>query len=150
MIKERFNYTSLSENINTGLPVFMLDCLQMHCSTKKGSLEPWAELCAGAEALAGGCSTQSHGDCSADEDSSYDHDMKGKSRAGFWMRRAVVEDGRWAVGEEDVQLFWNKKETLPEQQGWVNRIITRNLQKYYCNHGMAFVWAQRRRWRSQK
>lgn len=79
MVKERFNYTFLSANINTVFPVFMLDCLQMYCNTQKGCLDPWAQLCARAEHFGkhSGCSIQSNGDCSVDEGKSYDDDMEG-------------------------------------------------------------------------
>lgn len=85
MTKEGYNYTPLSANINTVFPVFMLDCLQMRCNTEKGRLDPRAQLCAGAEHLGkrSGCSIQSNGNHSADEGRSCDHDMEGKSRAGF-------------------------------------------------------------------
>lgn len=56
MIKARCNSTSLSANINTVFPVFMLDCLQMHCNTEKGRLEHWAQSVPGLSTSASAAS----------------------------------------------------------------------------------------------
>lgn len=123
----------------------MLDCLQMHCSTKKGSLEPWAQLCARAERF--GRRLQ--------HTEPWALLCRWGQQLWSWHERQI--QGRILSGESCGQRWemssWGGKCTIIlKQQGntaWAARMSKQdNYQEFtevLLQSWNGFVWAQRRR-----